>query len=136
MMKESRTVLGLAEGYTAIFGLSNVYYLLGIYLAMRGMATPAQIGWIMGAFYAAQTCCRPFAGDVLLRLGFRRTFLAGSLLCLAGSTGFALTGTGFHWLVFWRVLMGVGSSLYVIALTTYQTLGIPDSIRGSAFSLI
>jgi len=32
--------------------------------------------------------------------------------------------------------MGIGSSLYVIALTTYQTLGIPDSTRGSAFSLI
>ncbi len=136
MTKEGRTVLGLAEGYTAIFGLSNVYYLLGIYLAMRGMATPAQIGWVMGAFYAAQTCCRPFAEDVVQRLGYRRTFLAGSLLCLAGSAGFALTGASFRWLVFWRVLMGAGSSLYVIALTTYQTLGIPDSIRGSAFSLI
>jgi MFS family permease len=136
MTKEGRTVLGLAEGYTAIFGFSNVYYLLGIYLAMRGMATPAQIGWIMGAFYAAQTCCRPFAGDVVVRLGFRKTFLVGSVLCLAGSAAFALTGPSFRWLIFWRVLMGVGSGLYVVALTTYQTLGIPDSIRGSAFSLI
>jgi len=83
--KEGRTVLGLAEGYTAIFGLSNVYYLLGIYLAMRGMATPTQIGWIMGAFYAAQTCCRPFAGDVVLRLGFRRTFLAARSSWLDGA---------------------------------------------------
>jgi MFS family permease len=136
MTKEGRTVLGLAQGYTAIFGFSNVYYLLGIYLAMKGMATPAQIGWIIGAFYAAQTCCRPFAGNVVVRLGFRKTFLAGSLLCLAGSTAFALTGPSFRWLLFWRVLMGVGSGLYVVALTTYQTLGIPDSIRGSAFSLI
>jgi MFS family permease len=136
MTGEGRTVLRLAEGYTAIFGFSNVYYLLGIFLAMRGTATPAEIGWIMGAFYAAQTCCRPFAGKVVTRIGFRRAFAAGALLCLAGSSAFALTGSSFRWMLFWRILMGIGSSLYVIALTTYQTLGIPDSIRGSAFSLI
>lgn len=136
MTREGRTVLGLAEGYTAIFGLSNVYYLLGIYLSMRGMSTPGQIGWVMGAFYAAQTCCRPFAGNVVMRIGFRRAFLAGALLCLAGSSAFALTGPSFRWMLFWRIVMGIGSSLYVIALTTYQTLGIPDSTRGSAFSLI
>lgn len=129
-------VLRLAEGYTAIFGFSNVYYLLGVFLAMRGTATPAQIGGIMGAFYAAQTLCRPFAGQVVTKIGFRRAFAVGALLCLAGSSAFALTGSSVQWMLCWRILMGIGSSLYVIALTTYQTLGIPDSIRGSAFSLI
>lgn len=136
MTKEGRTVLGLAEGYTAIFGLSNVYYLLGIYLAMRGMGSPREIGWVMGAFYAASTFSRPFIGSLVPRLGLRRMLAAGSLLCLFGSSAFALSGPGLPGLLFWRVLMGIGSSLYVISLTTYQTLGIPDSIRGSAFSLI
>jgi len=136
MIGEGRMVLRLAEGYMAIFGFSNVYYLLGVFLAMRGMATPAQTGWIMGAFYAAQTCCRPFAGQVVTKIGFRRAFASGALLCLAGSAAFALAGSSFRWMLFWRILMGIGSSLYVIALTTYQTLAIPDAIRGSAFSLI
>ena len=136
MTRDGKTIFGLAQGYFAIFGFSNVYYLLGVYLAMRHMASPVQIGWVMGSFYAAQTVCRPFAGNVVVRLGFRRAFVAGSLLCLAASAAFALTGPSFAWLLFWRILMGAGSSLYVIALTTYQTIGIPDSIRGSAFSLI
>ncbi len=136
MKGERPPVLGLAKGYTAIFGFSNVYYLLGVYLAMRGMASPKEIGWVMGAFYAASTFSRPFVGSLVPRLGLRRLFIAGSLLCLVSSSAFALSGRGLAGLLFWRVLMGIGSSFYVISLTTYQTLGIPDSIRGSAFSLI
>ena len=54
-----RLVATLGAGYFALFGVSNLYYLLPQYLSHAGTGTPRQMGWIVGAFYLASTLSRP-----------------------------------------------------------------------------
>lgn len=133
-----RLVATLGAGYFALFGVSNLYYLLPQYLSHAGTGTPRQMGWIVGAFYLASTLSRPFGGALVRRLGFRRLFLWGGLSGVAGTLGFALCGfLGFvPGLMTCRVLLGVSQTLFVVGFTTYQGLVIPEASRGRAFSAI
>ena len=136
-MKETwRMVATLGLGYFALFGVSNVYYLLPQYLSHAGVGSSQQVGWIVGAFYMATTFSRPFGGGLVRRMGFRRLFRWGGLLGIAGALGFALVGSYTPGLLLFRVILGVSQTLFVVGFTTYQGLVIPESSRGVAFSAI
>lgn len=128
-------LLRLTAANFAVNGVSNTYYLLAAYLTCLGLDDPKAAGLVLGSYYAASTFSRPVVGWLVERLPFRSSFLLGAAVLLAGSLGVAFCGLALPWLLFWRSLMGVGASLFVVALTTYQTLCVPESHRGSSFAL-
>ncbi len=120
----------------AIMSFSCVYFLLPLYLDHAGLRSPATIGWILGTYYAASTIPRPLMALLVERFPFRTTLAGGAFCCAAGSIGLALSGISLPLLVMSRVLMGFGFGLFLVSLTTYQTMVIPNEVRGGAFALI
>lgn len=120
----------------ALMSLSNVYYLLAPYLKTYDIVDPGIVGWVLGSYYAASTFSRPLVSGMVEKYGFFRTLLGAAAVNLISSTGVALAGSSVTWILFWRVLTGVSSSLYLVSLTTYQVIAVPDEIRGSSFALV
>ncbi|GAB6280019.1 MAG: MFS transporter [Thermovirga sp.] len=120
----------------AIMSFSYVYFLLPLYLDHVGLRSPATIGWILGTYYAASTIPRPFMALLIEHFPFRTTLTGAALCCAAGSIGLALSGVSLPLLVISRVLMGFGFGLFLVSFTTYQTMVIPNEVRGGAFALI
>jgi MFS family permease len=128
-------ILRLTAANFAVNGVSNTYYLLAAYLTCLGLDDPRAAGWVLGSYYAASTLSRPFVGWLVERLPFRSSFFVGGAGLLAGTLGLALSGPSLAMLLFWRSLTGIGASLFLVALTTYQTLCVPEDHRGSSFAL-
>ncbi len=125
----------LMGSYFVIYGFLSVYYLLARFLEIRGF--PSQTaGVVVSAFFGACTLARPFGGAVTERLGVRRTMIGASLVCMLGGILFLFAGSHVSLLALCRILMGVGASLFLVALTTYQTYVIPQEVRGRFFALV
>jgi len=121
--------------YFVIYGFLSVYYLLARFLEIRGL--PSQTaGIVVSAFFGACTLARPFGGAVTERMGVRHTMIGASLLCILGGSLFLFAEPHFMLLALCRILMGVGASLFLVALTTYQTFVIPEEVRGRFFALV
>ncbi|HOO63720.1 MAG TPA: MFS transporter [Synergistaceae bacterium] len=128
-------IVRLMCSYFVIYGFLSVYYLLARFLEIRGV--PSQMtGVVVSAFFAACTLARPFGGAVTERMGVRHTMIGASLLCIAGGSFFLFAEPRFFLLTLSRILMGVGASLFLVALTTYQTFVIPEEVRGRFFALV
>ncbi len=136
MQRVRRLLPRMAGSSFAIMSFSYVYFLLPIYLDNAGLTSPSTIGWVLGTYYAASTLPRPLMALLIERFPFRITLTGAALCCLAGSAGLALSGTSMLFLVLSRIIMGFGFGLFLVSLTSYQTMSIPDDVRGAAFSLI
>jgi len=126
----------MAGSNFAIMSFSYVYFLLPLYLDHAGLKSQATIGWILGAYYAAATLPRPIMALVVERFPFRVSLSGAAVCCVLGSTGLALSGVSLPLLILSRVLMGFGFGLFIVSLTTYQTMVIPQEVRGGDFALI
>jgi len=136
-MKRVRSLIPqLISANFGIMCFSYIYFLLPLYLEHVGISAPQTVGWILGAYYAASTLPRPFMAFIVEKLPFRSTLSAAVLLCLAGSAGLALSGSSviFMWLC--RLVMGFSFGLFLVAVTTYQTMVVPDEVRGGTFALV
>ncbi len=122
----------MAGSNFAIMSFSYVYFLLPLYLDHAGLKSQATIGWILGAYYAAATLPRPIMALVVERFPFRVSLSGAAVCCVLGSTGLALSGVSLPLLILSRVLMGFGFGLFIVSLTTYQTMVIPQEVRGGA----
>ncbi|MCF7935922.1 MAG: MFS transporter [Synergistales bacterium] len=131
-----KTIARITGATYGIMCFGNIYFLLAPYLVQHGVTAADTIGWILGMYFATSTLTRPFGAWVVERFDFRPTLVTAALICAAGSAGVALAGNNVAAILVWRALTGFGSSLYVVGLTTYQTLVIPDETRGSAFTFI
>lgn len=120
----------------AIMSLSNVYYLLAPYLRMYDIVDPGVIGWILGSYYAASTFSRPLVGRLVEKYGFYATMLGAACVNLISSAGVALAGPSIPLVLFWRIFTGIASSLFLVSVTTYQVISVPDEIRGSSFAIV
>ncbi len=120
----------------ALMSLSNVYYLLAPYLKTYGIVDPGIIGWVLGSYYAASTFSRPLVVRLVEKYGFYLTLVMAAAVNLISSAGVALAGSSITQILFWRILTGVSSSLFLVSLTTYQIISVPDEIRGSSFALV
>lgn len=122
-------------GNFGIMAFGDIYFLLALYLQDVGVTDPRTLGWILGIYFAASTITRPVTGVIIEKFAFRPVMLSASILCLASGTGVALAGTSVPLILVFRALTGFSSSLFVVGLTTYQTLTVPEEIRGSSFTL-
>lgn len=119
-----------------LMGISNTYYMLAPYLRSLGVSDPATIGWVLGMYYGANTLSRPLVGWLVEKFSFRTSLLGGGLAVFLTTAGLALAGNSVPGILFWRGLTGLASSLYIVALTTYQTLAVPREKLGSSFALV
>lgn len=118
----------------AIYSYSNVFFMFAPYLALRGF--PSELtGILVGSFYAATTLIRPLGGWIVERAGIRRALILSALVCLIAGL-FKFLTISFWPLLMIRLLMGSAFGIFVVALTTYQALVIPEEIRGLAFAMI
>lgn len=118
----------------AIYSYSNVFFMFAPYLQMLGFS-PERSGILVGAFYAATTLVRPVGGWIVERAGIRRTLIVAACVCL-GAAALKFVAVSFWPLLAIRLIMGCAFGVFVVALTTYQSLVIPEEIRGLAFALI
>lgn len=132
----ARKIFFLALGFFFAFGFSNVSYFLPVYYKQIGIASADAGGWLVAAFYITSIISRPFLGNVISLLGFKRTFYAAGVLGVTSSIGIVLSGTHFVPALVARGVLGVGSSLFQIGLATYQAIAFKQEERGRAFSLI
>ncbi len=132
----ARKIVFLALGFFFVFGFSNISYFLPVYYKQIGIASADAAGWLVTAFYITSIISRPFLGDVIGRLGFKRTFYVAGTLGVVSSVGVVLSGTHFIPALLSRGVLGVGSSLFQIGLATYQAIAFKQEERGRAFSLI
>lgn len=122
-------------GNFGIMAFGDIYFLLALYLQDAGITDPRTLGWILGIYFAASTLTRPLTGVIIEKFAFRPVMLAASILCFASGTGVALAGTSVSLILVFRAMTGFSSSLFVVGLTTYQALTVPEAIRGSSFTL-
>ncbi|MDO9509341.1 MAG: MFS transporter [Thermovirgaceae bacterium] len=122
-------------GNFGIMAFGDIYFLMALYLQDVGVTDPRTLGWILGIYFAASTITRPVTSILIERFAFRPIMMTASVLCLASGAGVALAGTSVPLILIFRALTGFSSSLFVVGLTTYQTLTIPEEIRGSSFTL-
>lgn len=120
--------------YFSVFSYSHIFFMLPPFLRNIGFQ-PQCVGWIISAFYLAATVTRPSAGWFIERIGIRKTMVTAGSICFFSSLSLALTRHTPAVLYFIRLFMGAGFSVFVVATTTYQSLVIPEQIRGTAFSI-
>ncbi len=122
-------------GNFGIMAFGDLYFLLALYLQDTGVNDPGTLGWILGIYFAASTVTRPISGLIIERFAFRPVMITASILCFASGAGVALSGTSVTMLLIFRALTGFSSSLFLVGLTTYQALTVPEEVRGSSFTL-
>ena len=135
-MNSSRVLtLRFLAGNFAIMAFGDLYFILALYLQGMGVTDPGTLGWILGIYFAVSTITRPLAGILLERFSIRKVMLAASFFCMASGAGVALAGSSVSLILIFRALTGFSSSLFIVGLTTYQALAVPEKIRGSSFTL-
>jgi MFS family permease len=117
-----------------IYSYSNVFFLFGPYLEARGFSS-GDAGLLVGAFYAATTLIRPIGGWIAERAGIRRALIASALVCLVAAL-LKFAADSFWPLLLIRLAMGSAFGVFVVGLTAYQSLSVPDESRGRAFALV
>ncbi|MCL1940936.1 MAG: MFS transporter [Synergistaceae bacterium] len=118
----------------AIYCYSNAYFFMPVYLGLHQF--PKELtGILVGAFYAATTLVRPFGGFITERAGIKRTLIISAVSCICAATLKFFT-LSFAPLLLIRILMGCSFGIFIVALTTYQSLVIPEESRGVAFAYI
>ena len=118
----------------AIYCFSNTYFFMPIYLDLHEF--PKELtGILVGAFYAATTLVRPFGGIITERVGIRKILIVSAIICVCAAFLKYFT-LSFMPLLLIRILMGCSFGTFVVALTTYQSLIIPEESRGVAFAYI
>lgn len=136
MKRIYRLLLKLITANFGIMCFGGIYFLVALYMESYGIDDPETIGWILSAYYAASAMSRPFVGWVVEKFSFKPVLIIASVFCVASGAGVALTGSSVPLILFFRVVAGLSSSLFLVGITTYQNLAVPEEVRGSSFTLV
>lgn len=130
-----RLIVSLMIINFAIHSYSNTFFFLAPYLNTQGYSA-ASAGVLVSVFYAATTAVRPLGSWITERLGIRGSMIFSSLLCLGCAAVLQIYQGSFSYFVTLRIVMGLGFSVFMVALTTYQALAVEEAKRGLAFALV
>lgn len=130
------SLIKLVVGNFSIMSFGDIYILIPLYMEARGLNDPKTIGWVISAYYAVSMISRPFAYRVVERFSFKLIFSVTSCACIVSGAGIALSGSEVLPIIFFRAVAGLSSSLFIVCLTVYQTLIVPEQARGSSFVLV
>jgi DHA1 family multidrug resistance protein-like MFS transporter len=134
-MKEQLPVilnLSLVSGLV-ILGVSIVSPVLPQY-ALSFSIPFSLTGWAISAFALARMVTDVPAGFLADRFGRKRNMLLG-LILIVGSSIIAGTAVSFDWLIFGRVIEGLGSALYITSATTWVAQLSSGEHRGRLMSI-
>lgn len=127
-------LIKLFAGNYAIFGFSTIFFFFAPYLTFHGFPSHLS-GWVIGAFYASSTTVKPIAGFLIERCGVRRSMIIAGVLGLASGLGLIVVPLVFIPLFMLRLIMGLSFGIFLVALTAYQNIMVPDSERGASFAV-
>ena len=130
----TNTLFKLFAGNYAIFAFSTIFFFFAPYLNFQSFPTHLT-GWVIGAFYASSTLVKPFAGMLMEKLGVRRTLIIGGFLGLSSGLGLMVAPISFLPLLILRLVMGLSFGIFMVGLTAYQNIMVPDSERGASFAV-
>jgi MFS transporter, DHA1 family, multidrug resistance protein len=108
--------------------------LLPTYLRAHG-SSPALVGLVMAAYFAAGMLTQFPVGRLVDRVGPRPVVLAGLLLFVGGCVGFALV-TGAAGGIVFRALQGTGAGSVTVAAAATVGYVVPVAHRGSTFATL
>jgi MFS family permease len=94
----------------------------------------ALVGWAVSAFALARLVTDIPAGLLADRFGRKRIMVSGLVLIILSSVG-AGTASNYAWLIFARIVGGIGSALYMISATTWVVQVSAGNSRGRYMSL-
>src|SRR4030065_1893769 len=119
--------LSLVSGLV-ILGMSIISPVLPQY-ALSFSIPVALVGWAVSAFALARLVMDIPAGFLADRFGRKRNMILGLVLIIVSSIA-AGTAEDYAWLIFARVVEGLGSALYITSATTRGAQGTAGEPRG------
>jgi len=124
--------LSLVSG-CVILGVSIISPVLPQY-ALSFSIPVALVGWAISAFALARVVTDIPAGLLADRFGRKRIMILGLILIVLSATGAGLAET-YAWLIFARVMGGIGSALYMTAGITWVAQVTAGEARGRYMSM-
>jgi len=124
--------LSLVSGLV-ILGVSIISPVLPQY-ALSFSVPVALVGWAVSAFALARVVTDIPAGFLADRFGRKRNMIFGLVLIILSAIA-AGTASNYAWLIFARIVGGVGSALYMISATTWVAQVTAGKSRGRYMSL-
>jgi len=94
----------------------------------------ALVGWAISAFALARVVMDIPAGFLADRFGRKRNMILGLVLIILSAIGAGFADT-YAWLIFARIVGGIGSALYMTAATTWVAQVSAGKSRGRYMSL-
>lgn len=93
----------------------------------------------LGAFVSA-LFCGVFIGTFAVafiadRIGRRKVFV-GALLCYASASLVMAFQSDSSWIIFWRVVAGIGVGAEMVTIDSYVSEFVPASIRGRSYAFV
>ena len=133
-MKDNRQIFLIFLAYYGITCVTNIYFLFGPFYERMG-ASPQAVGLFLSIFYMVMLLCRPLGSVVMERLDIRRSLIGSSLFCVAMAAGIALSLNSPLLLLFFRAMLGVSVSVFVVATVAAQSILLDERSRGIGFAL-
>jgi len=124
--------LSLVSGLV-ILGVSIISPVLPQY-ALSFSIPVALVGWAIAAFALARVVMDIPAGFLADRFGRKRNMIFGLVLIIVSAIGAGLADT-YAWLIFARIVGGIGSALYMTAATTWVAQVSAGKSRGRYMAL-
>ncbi|MEW6233501.1 MAG: MFS transporter [Chloroflexota bacterium] len=135
----SDSILSLSFGLLVIANFlffGSMYLLMAtlpVYAAELG-GQPAQVGLVIGMFAITAVMARPYAGQLVDRLGRKAMALIGAAIFFAAPLLYNLATT-IPMLMAARMFHGIGIACFTTAATTWVADIVPDSRRAQAIGL-
>jgi MFS family permease len=128
-----RFVLIVASGLAYFFALSMLTPVLPLYIKGPLHGNGLSVGVGVGAFAVGAVLLRPYAGRIGDRAGRRWLVIGGALVVSASIAGYGLVDS-LGWLVFARLVTGLGEAAFFVGAATMITDLAPPERRGEALS--
>jgi predicted MFS family arabinose efflux permease len=119
------------SSYSSIAVLS----LLPLFLDHLG-GSPGQIGFLVGIFSFASFFSRPLSGWLLSKVNPQRVMMAGLLLVLAVTVLYLFVKRLGWFIVFLRILHGIGFSFFLLAALLMVVLTVRENLRTYALGVV
>jgi len=124
--------LSLVSGFV-ILGISIISPVLPQY-ALSFSIPVALVGWAVSAFALARLVMDIPAGFLADRFGRKRNMILGLVLIILSSIAGG-AATNYAWLIYARIVEGIGSALYITSATTWVAQVTAGESRGRYMSL-
>ncbi|MCS7233814.1 MAG: MFS transporter [Synergistetes bacterium] len=112
----------------------GMFLVYPIYLKIVGIDS-IKIGFLMGLFYVANMAIRPIGSMVLERLSMKKASFLAFFFLFISAIGLIFSLSP-KIIALWRLLGGLGYGIGTVSLTAYQSIIVPERIRGSSFAWI